>query len=182
MGFGTFAEYVERVLGHGPRTTEEKLRVAEALERMPQIEAALEEGLLHWSAVRELTRVADEHTEADWICAARGKSAREIERLVSGRKPGDLPSDPAKPEARRHVLRLDLSAESYATFREAVAKLRRESSGPIDDDAAILSSRARATRSRSRRRSSRSPSATRSTSARQGSVRRRRFRPPCAGR
>jgi hypothetical protein len=85
--------------------------------------------------VRELSRVADEHTEADWICAARGKTAREIERLVSGRKPGDLPSDPAKPEARRHVLRLDLSAESYATFREAVAKLRRESSGPMGNRA-----------------------------------------------
>jgi hypothetical protein len=138
MGFGTFTEYVERVLGHGPRTTEEKVRVAEALERMPQIGLALEEGLLHWSAVRELTRVADQHTEAEWICAARGKTVREIERLVSGRRPGDRPSDPAKPEARRHVLRLDLSAESYAIFREAVAKLRRESSEPLDDDAAIL--------------------------------------------
>ncbi len=63
---------------------------------------------------------------------------REIERLVSGRRAGDRPSDPASDEARRHVLRFDVSAETLATFRAAMTKLRRESAGPIDDDAALL--------------------------------------------
>jgi len=138
LGFGSFAEYVERLLGYGHRTTEEKLRVAEALEHLPQVEQALQEGSLHWSAVRELTRVATEHTEADWICAARNKTVREIERLVSGRQRGDRPEDPAKSEARRHVLRIEVSAETLATWREAMAKLRRDAGGPLDDDAAIL--------------------------------------------
>jgi hypothetical protein len=35
LGHGSFAEYVERVFGYKPRTTQEKLRVAEALEACP---------------------------------------------------------------------------------------------------------------------------------------------------
>src|SRR5688572_2184801 len=58
MGFGSFGEYVERLFGYGRRCTQEKLRVAEALEQLPALAAALQEGALSWSAVREITRVA----------------------------------------------------------------------------------------------------------------------------
>ena len=138
FGFATFTEYVERVLGYGPRVTEEKLRVAEALQRLPVLTAALAAGDLSWSAVRELTRVAVGETERDWLTAARSRTVREVERLVSGRRPGDTPGDPARPEARRHTLRFDVAAETLAIFREAMAKLRRDSAGPLDDDAALL--------------------------------------------
>jgi len=138
LGLGTFAEYAERMLGHGPRTTEDKLRVAEALERLPELSQALRSGALHWSAVRELTRVAVPQTEAAWIAAAQNKTARQLEQLVNGRKPGDRPSDPADPKARRHVVRFEVSAETLATFREAMAALRRQAGGPLDDDAALL--------------------------------------------
>src|SRR3954469_20153756 len=58
LGFGSFGEYVERMFGHKPRSTQERLRVAEALEQLPLMIRALELGTLHWCAVRELTRVA----------------------------------------------------------------------------------------------------------------------------
>src|SRR5688572_4610219 len=58
LGHGSFAEYIERLFGYRPRSTREKLRVAEVLEELPQTSAALEEGRISWSAVRELTRVA----------------------------------------------------------------------------------------------------------------------------
>src|SRR5688572_30813906 len=35
LGFGSFCEYTERLLGYKPRTTRDKLRVAEALEALP---------------------------------------------------------------------------------------------------------------------------------------------------
>ncbi len=70
LGFATFAEYVERVLGYGPRTTEEKLRVAAALEQLPALAASE----LSWSALRELTRVATPDTRA------RGWRRRRIAR------------------------------------------------------------------------------------------------------
>src|SRR5690606_39329272 len=41
-------------------------------------------------------------------------------------------------EARRYVLRFDVSAQTYATFREAAAVIRRRSSAPMDDDALLL--------------------------------------------
>jgi hypothetical protein len=138
LGYASFVEYVERLFGYGSRLTQEKLRVAEALEELPELDASLQNGVLNWSAVRELTRVATQTTEKRWIDAARGRSARDVERLVSGRKPGDNPNDPARPEAKRHTLRFDVSAEVLATFRDAMAKLRRDTGGRLDDDEALL--------------------------------------------
>jgi hypothetical protein len=63
---------------------------------------------------------------------------RDVEQLVSGRKPGDRPTDPASLEAKRHTLRFDVSAEVLATFRDAMAKLRRDTGGKLDDDDALL--------------------------------------------
>jgi len=57
LGFGGFLEYTERLFGFRPRTTQEKLRVAESLETLPRLARALETGALSWCAVRELTRV-----------------------------------------------------------------------------------------------------------------------------
>jgi hypothetical protein len=92
LGFGGFAEHVERVLGYKPRSTQEKLRVAEALEDLPLIAEALEQGLLHWSCARELTRVAVAQTEQDWLEFSRGKSVHELESFVAGKAPGHRPA------------------------------------------------------------------------------------------
>jgi 5-methylcytosine-specific restriction endonuclease McrA len=138
LGFGSFGEYVERMLGYTRRATEERLRVAEALERSPRLAQALRNGTLSWSAVRELTRVATASNEEAWLEIAKGRTLRQVEELVAGHKPGERPDDPHDPSLRRHVLRFDVSAETYATFREAMAKLRRESHSPLDDDASLL--------------------------------------------
>ena len=138
LGFGSFIEYIERLFGYRPRFTQEKLRVAEALEELPELDSALRDGELSWSAVRELTRVATLSTEKSWIAAARGRTVRDVEKLVSGRKPGDRPSDAASSEAKRHTLRFEVSAEVLATFRDAMARLRRDTGGKLDDDAALL--------------------------------------------
>jgi hypothetical protein len=63
LGHGSFLEYIERLSGYKPRTTREKLRVAEALEVLPRVAHALEAGALSWCAARELTRVALPQTE-----------------------------------------------------------------------------------------------------------------------
>ena len=49
-----------------------------------------------------------------------------------------LPDDVPDPAIQRQVLRLDLSGEVFATFREAMAKIRRDAGESLDDDAAIL--------------------------------------------
>jgi 5-methylcytosine-specific restriction endonuclease McrA len=38
---------------------------------------------------------------------------------------------------RRHTLRFEVTGEVLATFRDAMAKLRRDAGGPLDDDSAL---------------------------------------------
>src|SRR5436190_2732078 len=103
LGYGSFREYAERLFGYSARLVQEKLRVAEALEGLPLLAGELEHGKMSFSVVRELSRVATAATERAWFEAARGKSAREVEVLVSGHQPGSLPSDVPEPGAKRHV-------------------------------------------------------------------------------
>jgi hypothetical protein len=138
LGHASFAEYIERLFGYSPRWTAEKLRVAEALEALPGLSGALARGELSWSIVRELTRVATTETEADWLGCSRDRTVRDVERMVSGHAPGSRPDDPSDPTAQRHALRFEVSAVVFATFRDALAKLRRDADGPLDDDAALL--------------------------------------------
>ena len=139
FAYASFAEYIERLFGLGRRTTEEKLRVAEALEQLPELEQALCSGALNWSAVRELSRVAVAETEREWIAAARGNTVREVERLVSGLARGDRPKDPRRSELVRHVLRFEVGSETLAAFREAMRWMQKGSEHRLDDDAALLS-------------------------------------------
>jgi hypothetical protein len=138
LGFGSFAEYIERLFGHRPRTTREKLRVAEALERLPRLGRALETGALSWCAARELTRVAVPETEPAWLDAARGKTLRELEALVASKAPGDEPDEPATELPRPRVLRFEVAPDTFATFREAMLRLRRQAGDSLDDDAVLL--------------------------------------------
>ncbi|HWP08000.1 MAG TPA: hypothetical protein VNN72_19780 [Polyangiaceae bacterium] len=63
---------------------------------------------------------------------------REVEQLVNGHRPGSLPDDLPDSRLERHLLRLELSGEVFATFREAMAKIRHDAGEPLDDDAAFL--------------------------------------------
>jgi len=138
LGYASFHEYTERLFGYGPRLSQEKLRVAEALEELPETARDLQTGAICFSLARELTRVATPSTEREWLEAARGRTVREVEHLVAGHRPGSLPDDVSDPDLERHVLRLELSGAVLATFREAMAKIRRDAGEPLDDDAAIL--------------------------------------------
>jgi hypothetical protein len=139
LGFGSFVEYIERLFGYKPRSTQEKLRVAEALEELPLLGRALDTGSLGWSAVRELTRVAVADTEREWLELAQGKTVRQLEELVAGKEPGDDPSAPNRADLRRRVLRFEVAPETFALVREAICWLRRRSPDSLDDDAVLLS-------------------------------------------
>src|SRR5882672_8940137 len=51
LGFGSFGEYIERMLGYSRRSTEEKVRVAGALESLPLLGQVLRDGTMSWSIV-----------------------------------------------------------------------------------------------------------------------------------
>ena len=134
LGMVSALDYMERVLGYGPRAAQERLRVARALGTLPRLTAALAEGELPFSAIRELTRVATPTTEAAWREAAIGKNLRQIEELVTDHRPGDYPDDPPDPQVRVHVVRFELSAETFALLRQARVVLDEEHGSHLSDD------------------------------------------------
>ena len=128
-------DYLERELGYGPREARERLRVAMALRELGEIEGALGMGELKYSAVREVTRVAVAETEGEWLEAVKGKTLREVEEMVSGRRRGERPSDPRQPNRRlRKVTYEELSPETYALLRQARAALSDEIGEFLEDD------------------------------------------------
>lgn len=137
LGMVSMLDYLERVLGYAPRTAQDRLRVARALGDLPRLTATLTAGELPFSAVRELTRVATPATEASWVAAAQDKTLRQIEELVADHRPGDRPEDPPAPEARTHVVRFELSAETFALLRQARTVLDDEHGTNLPDDAFV---------------------------------------------
>ncbi len=133
LGFATFFEYVERVLGYAPGPARERLRVADALAALPKLRAAMTAGDVAYSAARELTRVATVDTEAAWLTAAAKHTVREIEDMVSGRRRGDSPEDPPDPAARLHELRLLLPAAVLGKFTAARRALEAACGHPLTD-------------------------------------------------
>ena len=136
-GHASLHEYVERILGLARRQVEERLRVARALDELPELEEALASGKLCFSAVRELTRVATPATERAWLDWAKGRLAKQIEQAVATRHPGDRPHDRADRSLVRHRLSFEVRAETMALFRDLAAKVRMDLGGAADDDALL---------------------------------------------
>jgi hypothetical protein len=138
-GFGSMIEYMERAMGYAPHTANERLRVARILGELPRVEEAFRNGELAHSAVRELSRVAVPETEAVWLKAARGKSLRQVEAMVSGHRPGDLPTDKTEPRLHRKTITIELSPESYDIWRQLHALAAEEHGQRLSDDELIPS-------------------------------------------
>jgi hypothetical protein len=137
LGMVSALDYLERVLHYSPRTAQDRLRVARALGSLPQLTAALADGRLSHSAVRELTRVATAATEAKWLAEAVGKNLRQVEEMVAHHRPGDGPDDPPDPEPQTHVVRFELSAETYALLRQTRVVLDDEHGTNLSEDAFV---------------------------------------------
>src|SRR5262245_21731193 len=137
FGYTTMLAYLEGELGYGPHTACERLRVARALLELPLTAAQLAAGALHYSAVRELTRVATAETEAAWLAAADGKNLRQLERMVAGRDHGDLPDDDADPDLAPYRVTITMSPAIYALYRQTRQHLDQSTGERLSEDAAI---------------------------------------------
>ena len=126
--------YLEQTLGYGPHAANERLRVARELSELPRLHEALAAGRLHFSAVRELTRVATRETESEWLAAAEGKNVRQVEQAVAVHIKGDLPTDPADPETELRRVGFDLAPATIAAFRAMRAQLDAEFGERLTDD------------------------------------------------
>ncbi len=136
-GYASLLEYMEREMGFSPRAALERLRVAHAIVELPQLAAAMEQGEMSFSGVRELTRVATPETEQKWIESTKEMNLRELEDSVSGHKRGDLPEDPVDPSLRTKVIRLEVRPEAFALWRQLQQALEKEKGERLDDTAIV---------------------------------------------
>jgi len=134
LGMVNMIDYLERTLGYAPRTAQQRLQVARALETLPVTTEALARGELSFSAVRELARVATPSTEQAWCAHVGGMNLRQIEEAVAGHRPGDLPTDAPDPELTMHEITLRVSGAKYALWRQHRLSLDEEREHRLDDD------------------------------------------------
>jgi hypothetical protein len=138
LGCVSMMEYLELVFGYSPRVAQERIRTARKLEELPELAAALAQNELPFSAVRELSRIATPATEATWRGAARGKSLREIEEMVSGLAEGDLPTSRKKPELQTTRLSYERVPPSTRARERQLRQLVDAERGERLDDAAFI--------------------------------------------
>ncbi|MPZ21671.1 MAG: DUF222 domain-containing protein, partial [Luteitalea sp.] len=103
-GFLSCAHWLSWRTGLEPGAAREKVRVAHALARLPQISAAMQRGEISYSKVRALTRIATPDNETRLLGVARGGTAAHVERLVRAWRRVDRLEE-ARETARRHERR-----------------------------------------------------------------------------
>jgi hypothetical protein len=79
-------------------TAHEHLRVAHCLEKLPKTNEGFESGVLSYSKVRAMTRVATDDNEAILISAAANSSASHVENLVRKYRQVDADQNPIEPK------------------------------------------------------------------------------------
>jgi hypothetical protein len=82
LGFVRLGDYAAERLELGCRSAQEMARVATALETLPGLRSASDEGKLTSSKVRELVRVVTPETEAQWIERASKLTVRGLRQEI----------------------------------------------------------------------------------------------------
>jgi Domain of unknown function (DUF222)/HNH endonuclease len=135
----------------GRHTAREYVRVARALRSLPQIRAEFGKGLLSYSKVRALTRVADADSEPALVELALSANAAQVERTVAAWRRCETLSEPER-AARRFfthsfdddgmlLLRARLDSEEGAVLLAALEALQRVApNGPSSDEKVVDSS------------------------------------------
>ena len=77
------AQWLSWKCGDGLHAAREKVRVARALDDLPQLAGSFARGELSFTKVRAITRVATPDDEAEWIGLAENSTGAQLERVVS---------------------------------------------------------------------------------------------------
>ncbi len=81
-GYCNLGNWLDHRCGLGPCAARERIRIGRALARLPRIDAAFRDGVISYSKVRAITRVATPDTDATLLAIAEGSSAAQLESLV----------------------------------------------------------------------------------------------------
>ena len=146
LGYSSIHAYGRDALGFSERKLSAFVRMAGALERLPETRRAVEAGELPWTKARELVSVATPANETLWLSDAKRLGRRALERKVKAsrpRPPRKRQDPPAlfaagDPEARREEaeaaaplrVTLNFTPEQYARWEALIEQLRKD--GQLD--------------------------------------------------
>lgn len=130
-GFHSCGAWLAWRCGIDPRSAREHVRIARALSDLPLVAEQFGRGLLSYSKVRAITRIAEPSNEAELVEMARFATAAQLERIVRGcRRAVSLESAEAAHRDRflawewdddgSLLLRGRLSPEDGASFVKAI--------------------------------------------------------------
>jgi hypothetical protein len=83
LGFVRLSDFARERLGVSPRSLEDDAHTVRALDPLPVLRAALENGSLSWSRLRVLLRAASPQNEARLIEESRAVAMRNLEAFVA---------------------------------------------------------------------------------------------------
>ena len=93
-GLVSCAHWLNWKCGIGMNAAREKVRVANALGKLPKISEAFRNGEISFSKVRAITRVANEENEDYLLMIARHGTAHHVETLIRGYRRAERLDDP----------------------------------------------------------------------------------------
>jgi len=145
QGSKTCAHWLSYRIGLGVNAAREKVRVARRLGQLPLIDVALREGLISFSKVRAITRVATEGNEAKLLRMAKCASGAQLERICRGYRQVTEGRKPRWDDERRFVrkrhtgagmvrIEAQLRPDEAALVMQAVGEMRSAARGATSDD------------------------------------------------
>ncbi|MBC8426862.1 HNH endonuclease [bacterium] len=142
LGYSSIQVYAAEALGFSPSKTSQFVRLAGALEELPQLRRSVAAGELGWTKAREVAKVATPESEERWIAEAERSSSRKLEQTVRATRQrarqapqvAELPSldldkptlDPLPTDAPITVS-TKLTAEQYARHQALLETIRKRS-------------------------------------------------------
>jgi hypothetical protein len=136
-------------LGTPPKTAQQRVRVARALGELPIIDDAMRRGLLSYTQVRALTRIATPENEADLLQLAQNTAGGQLEKICRFIRDRVAADEGVIPEQALRLgfetfsdgsqeLRVRLRPEQALGMRKKVRAVKELSGDPTMSDADAL--------------------------------------------
>jgi hypothetical protein len=108
--------------------------VAHELFELPMLARAFRSGDAPFSVMRELTRVVVPENQEEWLAASEGKTAAQVQQMVSGLRKGANPEDRPDPKLVRHRIVLDVDGETHAMWMAGRTHADQRHGARLTDD------------------------------------------------
>ena len=116
MGFSSCVDWLAWRTGVTPITARHQIRVAHALAGLPKTSEAMRRGLVSYTKVREMTRVATPETEAELLEYAQSGSAVQLQAFVQGWKRMEREGEISAEEMRHQSRELSVVVDAEGMY------------------------------------------------------------------